>query len=341
MNLLSLLGGQMLWVGGADSFAQLVMTLVSDDYSRLMVEAERDRAEFFKGRDFARTQQAAMTSKLSAAMTSAGIMMQVNSGADDSEAEAERKAFSSAPLQVLDNGVGVISINGGLVNSDKWYLKYLGMVGYPHIQDSIVEAYSNPDVKSVVLSIKSPGGAVSGIAETAAAVRALGTIKPVSTHAEGIMASGGYWLGSQTGDVMAASMTQIGSIGVVMTHIEYSKMMENAGITATVLRKGEYKMLMTPHEPLSDKAKAQAHSDMNVIYDAFTQDVANGMGVSQDTVKNSWGEGRVFWTNEAVQLGMANSSGSLTDAVAKSAQTAENRAKQANGVFGQHFQKGI
>jgi signal peptide peptidase SppA len=335
MNLLSLLGGQMLWVGGEDSLAQVVLSLITDDYDRMRAEAERERTEFFKQRDYLRTRRSTANAGVVAALTAAGITAQVDSG-DASESEEERKAFSSAPLSVLDNGVGVISINGGLVNSDKWYLKYMGMVGYPHIQDSLVEAYSNPDVKSVVLAIKSPGGAVSGVSETAAAIRALGTVKPVSTFADGLMASGGYWLGSQTGDVMAAPMSQIGSIGVVMTHIEYSKMMEKAGITATVMRKGEYKMLMTPHEPLSDKAKAQAENDMNVIYDSFTQDVANGMGVSQDTVKSQWGEGRVFWTNEAIGLGMANSSGSLTDAVAKSAQNAENRAKQANGAGVRH-----
>lgn len=335
MNLLSLLGGQMLWVGGEDSLAQLVLALVTDDYDRMRAEAQRERDEFFKRRDFLRTQRTDAAAGAVAALTAAGITLQVSSG-NAEESDSERKAFSSAPLQVLDNGVGVITINGGLVNSDSWYLKYMGMVGYPHIQDSLVEAYSNPDVKSVVLAIKSPGGAVSGVSETAAAIRALGTVKPVSTFADGMMASGGYWLGSQTGDIMAASMSQLGSIGVVMTHIEYSKMMEKAGITATVMRKGEYKMLMTPHEPLSDKAKAQAENDMSVIYDAFTQDVANGMNVSQDKVKNTWGEGRVFWTNEAVSLGMANSSGSLTDAVAKSAQNAENRAKQASGAFRLH-----
>lgn len=329
MNLLQLLGGQMLWAGNGDSLASILMALVSDEYKTAREEAEADRREFLSARASIAERRQLAFKQVSAAATTFRIDM----GDEGDDAEEERKRFSSAPLSVDSDGVGVITINGGLVNSDKYYLKYMGMVGYPHIQDSLVEAYKRPDVKSVVLQVKSPGGAVSGVKETGDAIRALNTFKPVSTHADGIMASGGYWLGSQTGDITAAPMSQLGSIGVIMTHMEYSKMLEQAGITATVLRKGEFKALMQPTEPLSEKAKAQAYADMDHIYEAFTGDVATGMNVAQDRVKNSWGEGKVFWTPEAVSLGMANSSGSLTDAVAKSRQNAENRAKQTNGIF--------
>src|SRR4051812_8821898 len=100
MNLLSLLGGQMLWVGGEDSLAQLVLALVTDDYDRMRAEAQRERDEFFKRRDFLRTQRTDAAAGAVAALTAAGITLQVSSG-NAEESDSERKAFSSAPLQVL------------------------------------------------------------------------------------------------------------------------------------------------------------------------------------------------------------------------------------------------
>lgn len=319
----------MLWAGSGDSLASTLLALISDEFKTARAEADEDRREFLAARAARHEKRQAVLKQVQ----SVSAAFRVDMGDEGDDQEEERKRYSSAPLTVGADGVGVISINGGLVSTDKWYLKYMGMVGYPHIQDSLVEAYKRPDVTSVVLQIKSPGGAVSGVKETGDAIRALNTFKPVSTFADGIMASGGYWLGSQTGDITAGEMSQLGSIGVIMTHLEYSKMLEQAGITATVMRKGEYKALLSPYEPLSDKARAQAQADMDFIYEAFTSDVARGMNVAQDRVKSSWGEGKVFWTDEAVSLGMANSSGSLTDAVAKSRQNAENRAKQTTGIF--------
>lgn len=117
MNLLQMLGGQWLWAGSEDSLMQLTLALITDEFDRMRAEAERERTEFFKRRDAYRAERLGKLGSVTAALTSAGVTLNVASEAD-AEAEQERKAFSSAPLTVLDNGVGIIKIHGGLVNSD-------------------------------------------------------------------------------------------------------------------------------------------------------------------------------------------------------------------------------
>ena len=335
MNIFQLLGGRILWAGDGDSLQGLVLSLMPEMLEVTMKQAQAER-DLYHGRRAQRSKLIGeQREKVTAALAAGGVTLKVDNSTDDGDGEdedAEKAYFSSAPLTKLDNGVGMITVNGPLVNSDKWYLKYLGQVGYPHIQDSLVRAYNDPEVTSLLMNYTTPGGAVSGIGETVDAIRAVNQMMPVSSFATGQMLSGGYWLGTAAGPIMSAPLTQHGSIGVIMTHMEYSKMLDNAGITATVLREGKYKALMTPYEPLSDAAKAQAQDDMKVIYGAFTQSVATGRGVPLDVADKQMGQGRVFWTDDALAKGMTDRVGTLSDAVAKSADLADTRARQASGV---------
>ena len=56
-------------------------------------------------------------------------------------------------------------------------------------------------------------------------------------------------------------------------------------------------------------------SDVNDYYDMFTSDVAKGRGVSQDEVKQGYGEGRMALAPRAVKLGLADKVEQLGDTV--------------------------
>jgi membrane-bound ClpP family serine protease len=55
-------------------------------------------------------------------------------------------------------------------------------------------AVSSPEVDGILLDIDSPGGGVTGIPELAAKIRAARQVKPVLAIANGMAASGAYWL---------------------------------------------------------------------------------------------------------------------------------------------------
>jgi ClpP class serine protease len=105
---------------------------------------------------------------------------------------------------------------------------------------------------------------------------------------------------------LATPDATVGSIGVVMVHLDQTKMLHNVGITATVMRAGKYKMLVNPYEPLSETAKKQIQAQLDAIYDNFVGHVATSLGKSADLVAEKMAQGRVFMGQKAVDVGLAH-----------------------------------
>ena len=153
----------------------------------------------------------------------------------------------------------------------------------------------------------SPGGHVSGVQETGDLIAATNKkLKPVTSFAEGNMASAAYWLGVSSGDVAATSDSTLGSIGVVMVHMDRSKQLENEGIKATVMRAGKYKALVNPFEPLTEEARTELQAQLDSVYEGFVGHVATSLGKPFNTVDQKMAQGREFIGQRAVDVGLAH-----------------------------------
>lgn len=293
MNLLELLLNNSVWCGSDESLTRLQLSLRDMTVEAAEKLVRDDRAARVK----------------------------VGDASDDEEEEALR--YNSASYDVIGN-TAIIGVRGSLVNSDRWYLKFLGMVGYPHIQDRIAQARMDPNITNVVFHYDTPGGQANGIGETADAIKALAQEKVVTSFATQ-MCSGGYWLGSTVKDITVDKMAITGSIGVIVVHTDYSGYYKKNEIKHTVLRVGKYKALVSSVEPLTDAARAQIERQMNFIYDHFTQHVAEGLGMTQARVQEELGDGQVWLGAEAVSIGAAARVGTLGEVVARSRHLAENR----------------
>lgn len=216
----------------------------------------------------------------------------------------------------VNDGVGVVSIRGPLVSGSAGFMAYFGVTGYNDIRTALVAAVNHPDVSAIVLDINSGGGAVAGVADTANFISQVDALKPVVTYADGMMGSGAYWLGSSARKVLISQTTIAGSIGVIMTHTEASRMRDQAGITDTVIRAGEYKALGGPYEPLSEKAKAQYQAQADQIMQVFTSHVASRRKVSYAKADAQMGQGREFVGEQAVTAGLVDKTGTFEDAIA-------------------------
>ncbi|NKW10282.1 hypothetical protein HGG76_15195 [Ochrobactrum tritici] len=64
------------------------------------------------------------------------------------------------------------------------------------------------------MSYDTPGGSVTNVDELAKAVRAGKAIKPIVAYVGGAAASAGYWLASQSTEIVIADTALLGSIGV-------------------------------------------------------------------------------------------------------------------------------
>lgn len=230
-------------------------------------------------------------------------------------------AAPSLPLRVQD-GVGIITIRGALDSQTRvsWWGETLS-TGYDAIAEALALAQANPAVLSILLSLDSPGGSVGGCRELATLISQ--SRKPVAAYADGLCASAAYWLASSTGRVFAPATALVGSIGVIMAHVDYSRLNEKAGIQVTYITGGEWKATGNADEPLSPEALAYLKERVNGLHAIFRADVAAWMGLSPEAAANpaAWGDGQLFLASDAARLGLVTHIVSgLDEAVKKFAQ---------------------
>lgn len=210
-------------------------------------------------------------------------------------------------LLKIQGNVGVISIRGGLVNSDSPYLKYFGMTGYPEIRDAMIAAAQHEDVKAIVLDISSGGGSVNGVADTANLISSIDSqLKPVYTFTDSAMASAAYWLGSSGRKISASQTAMVGSIGVIATILDYSKALANDGVGVNVVRAGKFKALINSVEAPTKAALEQLQSQLDTIYGIFIGHVADRRKATVAVADEKMGQGREFIGTQALNAGLVD-----------------------------------
>ena len=154
---------------------------------------------------------------------------------DDDDDEDE----SIPHLLEVHGNVGVVSIKGPLTNSDSFWNRLFGITSYNDIRAAIIAAASDTEVNAILLDIDSGGGAVNGVMDTASLIRMVNDkVKPVVSFSDGTMASAAYWLGMSAGEVNVSRTAVAGSIGVITTHMEKSKMLKDEGTRSLLARVG-------------------------------------------------------------------------------------------------------
>ena len=177
-------------------------------------------------------------------------------------------------------------------------------------------AVANPDVGAIVIDVDSPGGTYAGTPETAAAVRAAAQVKPVTAVIDSLGASAAYFIASQAGQLVVSPSADVGSIGVLAVHLDFSQALENDGVRPTIVRSVPFKAEGNLFEPLTAEAKAYLQADVDQAHDVFVRAVAEGRKVSQAKVRDEFGKGRTVSAAKAVELGMADRVGTMGDVLA-------------------------
>jgi len=159
--------------------------------------------------------------------------------------------------------------------------------------------------------VDSPGGTVSGLGLAAEAVRRARDKKRVIAVIDDMACSAAYWIACQAGEVVVPDGGIVGSIGIVATHMDYSKMLATEGVKPTVLRSADLKGLGSPVEPLSGKALESLKAEVQRYHDQFVLEVSRGRKVSLAKA-GEWATGETWLGVEAVKLGLADRIGSMS-----------------------------
>lgn len=251
--------------------------------------------------------------------TIAGIVARRVAGerASAEEIEAAVAARRENLPKPARGGVAIVPVYGVMMPRANAMSDMSGGTSYGRLTSQIREAAANPDVRTLVLDIDSPGGSVAGISELAREVLATRTRKPVIASINYTGCSSAYWLASACTEIVAAPSASLGNIGVYAIHEDISEALAQAGIKQTWISEGKYKIEGNETEPLTEVAAAAIKARVREHYDRFVTDVAAGRGVKPSAVRGGYGEGRPVGSDEALSLGMIDRIATLDETLAR------------------------
>lgn len=241
-------------------------------------------------------------------------------GGDFSPNELSARVSGARSVEIArqEGAVALIPVHGVLAPRMDMVMEMSGGMSYGSIQQALHAAIASDDVKAIVLDIDSPGGSVPGAQELAAEIRAVrGGPKPIVAQVNHSMASAAYWIGSQADEVVVTPSGRAGSIGVYTVHDDMSAALAEAGVRRTYIAAGDNKVEGNQDEPLSASARTFMEERVKRSYDRFVADVASGRKTSRKDVLDNFGQGRMFFAEELIEKGMADTVATLEETLAR------------------------
>jgi len=205
------------------------------------------------------------------------------------------------------NGVAIIPVQGVIAKRANYFQKVSGAASSDILSMMIGDAAENEAVNAIMLDIDSPGGAVDGTEGVSDQIYSARGRKPIVAFTDGMMASAAYWIGSAADEVIISGDTvQVGSIGVVATHIDISEAEKRAGIKTSEIVAGKYKRVVSSYRPLDKEGRADIQEKVDYIYSAFVDAVARRRGVTAEYVHERMADGRLFMGRQSVDAGLVD-----------------------------------
>ena len=232
------------------------------------------------------------------------------------------------PYRTTANGIAIVPIIGSLVNRGSFFDAFSGVSSYEKIKYLVSMAAADPDVRAIVLDIDSPGGEAIGAFETADAIRAASKTKSVIAAANGLCCSAAYAIASAATRIVVSPSTIMGSVGVVLLHVDHSRRIDKAGLTPTLIHAGARKVDGHPYAPLDEDVHSELQSEIERFMDLFVACVSKGRrDLSEADIRAT--EARTYLGADAVKVGFADEVGTLESVVTAFASLYPARARIA------------
>lgn len=232
-------------------------------------------------------------------------------------AEADARAAASG-RQVAGDApptIAILPIYGVLAPKMSYFDEISGGASTERLMQQFQQLVDDPAIADVLLDFHTPGGSVYQSEEFAQVIYNARGKKRVVGVANCVAASLGYYLLSQCEEVVVTPSGEVGSIGVILEHDDWSKHLEAAGVKVTLITAGDWKGVGNPYEPLSEADLEYFQGEVNRYNAMFVKAVARGRGVDVATVNDTFGQGRMFGAKDAVALKMADRVETIDDTI--------------------------
>ena len=253
-----------------------------------------------------------------------------------------RRTDGTTSMMRTADGVAIIPVLDTLVNRGAWLDSRSGLTSYEGIAAQLRAAGQDPEVRSVLLDISSPGGEAAGMAGLADVIRSVRQTKPVTAFVNDMAASAAYGIASAASEIVISPTSIVGSIGVVMLHADRSGELAAQGVKPTLIFAGSHKVDGNPFEPLSDAVRADLQASVDAHYRQFLEIVEQGRGLRFNAAMARATEARTFIGAEAISLGLADRIASFDEVLASLSQSTRSNAtlSRTNRPSGRNARRG-
>lgn len=226
--------------------------------------------------------------------------------------------------------VAVIDLHGTFFTRYDWFVYSYGGVGMDLIVSYLDILEKDASIDGVVLNIDSNGGSLAGT--EALGKRISKFKKPIGAYVQNACHSAAYWVASQCDFILTESQTTyLGSIGVMMRHINRAEMYKNVGMEVSYLAapQSTKKITAPDNQTISESDMDDLMSILRQDCAVFINAVKKGRGdkVQIDLVSN----GEIFNSSNASRLGLHDglAANGISDAVKRVSKLKNDAAKSA------------
>ncbi len=180
------------------------------------------------------------------------------------------------------NVVGV-KVQGPIVTYGDFEGDGVGVASSEDIITDIKDADDKGSIKAVLVEIDSPGGYPVASEELADAIKAIK--KPNVGFIREYGTSGAYWAASAADWLIASKLSDVGSIGITSSYIDYARQNTKEGITYNQLSTGKFKDMLDPDKPLTDEERTLVERDLKLMNEQFIATVSENRRLPVETVR--------------------------------------------------------
>ncbi len=191
------------------------------------------------------------------------------------------------------------------------------------IRKALDEVARDEKVKAVVLRVDSPGGSAIASEIILNATSRVKEKKPLIVSMGNVAGSGGYYVACGSETVFADTATITGSIGVVSGKLATSEMWDQWGINFSANARGKKAGILSSGTKFTEDERQQMQAWMDEIYGVFKGHVLKVRGDRLKKPIDELAGGRVFTGQQALELGLVDRIGTLSDAIAFAANSAK------------------
>lgn len=204
-----------------------------------------------------------------------------------------------------DPTLGVLRVEGPTTYKPTGWEAYCGGCSYVGLIEQMKE-FAEQGKKKVLMKVNSPGGMAYRMAFTSRELRRIADENDIElvAYVDGMAASAGMGLASAAHTIVANPESELGSVGVVVSLLDSSKAMDEAGYKRIFITAGSEKVPFDDSGSFKESFLKDIQESVDKLYEKFTAHVAEMRNIDVQVVKDT--EARMFDAEDALEIGLAD-----------------------------------